>query len=193
MKKFGLILVLLVIFSTGGAFAQTWYNSYAPGIDSGNVLINAGVGFGLLTTGYEIGIPPISVSADFKLPIAAPITVGPLVAFASRTYSLSFSGYGYKFTYTDFAIGVRGMYHFNFVKNLDAYLGLTLGYVINSGKAEYTGDWGTMGKTEPTNFSYFLWGGNLGARYFFTNNIGVYLELGYSGLQVAGLGLALKF
>jgi hypothetical protein len=195
MKKFVFMLVLVAL-STGGIFAQSW-NRYAPGIDKSKVLVNAGIGFGFLGSGYDIGIPPISVSADFKLPIAVPLTVGPLVALASRSYSYSYSymgsTYGYKFTYTDFAIGVRGMYHFNFLKNLDAYAGLTLGYVIDSAKTEYTGDWGTTGKTEPTNYSYFLWGGLIGARYFFTNNIGAYFELGYSGLQVVGFGLSLKF
>jgi hypothetical protein len=198
MKKFKSILVLVLVgISTGKVFAQTWYDSYAPGIDSSNILINAGIGVGLLTSGYDIGIPPISASVDFKVPIAAPVTVGPLVAFASQTYSFSQNiygaAYGYKFTYTNFAIGVRGMYHFNFLKNLDAYAGLVLGYVISSGKAEYTGEWGALGKTEPSNLSYFLWGVDVGARYFFTNNIGAYLELGYSGLQVVSLGLSLKF
>jgi hypothetical protein len=198
MKKFKVILVLLLVgFSTSGVFAQNWYDSYAPGVDSGMVLINAGVGFGILLSGYEMGIPPVSVIADFKLPVAVPITLGPLVAFASETYSRNWEGsgykYGYKFTYTHFAIGVRGMYHFNFLKNLDTYAGLSLGYVFSSGQAEYTGDWGIVGKADPENLSYFLFGAAIGTRYFFTNNIGAYFELGYSGLQVIGLGLSLKF
>jgi hypothetical protein len=198
VKRFKFILVLVFVgFSTGGVFAQNWYDSYAPGIDGSRVLINAGIGFGLLAPGYDLGIPPISASADFKLPVAVPITVGPLVALASQTYSWNLntgaSIYGYKFTYTHFAIGARGMYHFNFLKNLDTYAGLVLGYVISNGKADYTGEWGNSVKTDPTNLSYFLWGINIGARYFFTNNIGAYLELGYSGLQVVNLGLSLKF
>jgi hypothetical protein len=194
MKKFKFILVLLLLgLSTGGVFAQTWYDTYAPGIDNSRFFINAGIGFGVLASGYDIGIPPISVSADFKLPVDFPITVGPLVALSSQTYSWSLGSYGYEFTYTHFAIGARGMYHFNLLRNLDTYAGLVLGYVISSGKAEYTGDWGNVGKTDPVNLSYFLWGANIGARYFFTNNIGAYLELGYSGLQVVSFGLALKF
>jgi hypothetical protein len=194
MTKFKFILVLVLVgLSTGGVFAQDWYDSYAPGIDSSKVLINAGIGFGALLPGYDIGIPPISVSAVFKLPVSVPITLGPLVALSSQTYSYNYAGYGYKFTYTHFAIGARGMYHFNFVKNLDAYAGLVLGYVISSGKAEYTGNWGSVRKTDPTNLSYFLWGADIGVRYFFTDTVGAYLELGYSGLQVIGLGLSLKF
>jgi opacity protein-like surface antigen len=32
-----------------------------------------------------------------------------------------------------------------------------------------------------------------GARYFFTSFLGAYLELGYSGLQILGAGLTVKF
>jgi hypothetical protein len=195
MKKFKLILILVLVgISTGEVFAQSWYNSYAPGIDNSKVLINAGIGFGPLASGYDIGIPPISASADFKIPVAVPITVGPLVALTSKTYSWdSAYGYGYEFTYTQFAMGVRGMYHFNLLKNLDTYAGLVLGYVISSGKSKYTGNWGASVKKDLSSLSYFLWGANIGARYFFTNNIGAYLELGYSGLQVVSFGLSLKF
>ena len=195
MVKKSLLVVALAAIAAGGAFAQERYNSYAPGIDKSKVLINAGVGYGLLSSGYDMGIPPITVSADFKLPVAVPITVGPFLGIASRTFETKVYGDpGYKFTYTDIAIGVRGMYHFNFAKNLDTYAGLVLGYVINSSTAEYTGNWPSgFRKPDPTDYSYFLWGGNIGARYFFTNNIGAYLELGYSGLQFVSLGLSIKF
>jgi hypothetical protein len=197
MKKIKVILVLVLLgVATGGAFAQVW-DRYAPGIDSSKVLINAGVGFGLLLSGYDLGLPPISVAADFKLPAKVPITLGGLFAISSRSYTYDYSYYsvtrGYKFTYTDIGFGLRGMYHVNFAKNLDTYAGLTLGYVISTSKTEYTGTWGTTDKSEPIDYSYFLYGFNVGLRYFFTNNIGAYLEVGYSGLQIASLGLSLKF
>ena len=201
MKK-GILMLVLAAIAVGSVSAQNWWDSFAPGFEENKVFVNAGIGFGALTAGYDLGLPPISASADFKLPIALPITVGPVLGLASRSISFSSSSYnystggyddyGYKFTYTDFAIGVRGMWHFNFVKNLDTYAGLALGYVINTATAEYTGDWAT-GKTDPTDYSYFLFGANIGARYFFTKTIGAYLEVGYSGLQFIGFGLALKF
>ena len=190
MRKVTLVTVLaFLVLSGGSVFAQNW-NSFSPSVDNSKAIINGGIGFGILLPGYELGIPPISVSADFKLPMDLPITLGPVVALTSRTFSFSGYGNGYEFTYTDFAIGVRGMWHFNFLKSMDVYSGLSLGYVVSSADAKYTGDW--VVKTEPGDFSYFLFGINVGARYFFTNSLGAYVELGYSGLQFFGLGLSLK-
>lgn len=185
MKKGFLILILMVI-AAGGAFAQTWYDRYAPGIDAGKVFINAGIGLGP-TGGYDMGIPPLSASADFKLPVKLPITLGGIVTFAQWKYSIpSFLGSDYAFAWNNLGIGVRGMYHFNFLKNLDTYAGLTLGYVIQSfDGGDYVG-------SAYEGASFFLFGANIGARYFFTKNIGAYVEVGYSGLQFASLGLSIK-
>jgi hypothetical protein len=89
--------------------------------------------------------------------------------------------------------GARGAYHFNFIEKLDVYAGLTLGYVIQSAVVTYGSAWDNIPKTDYPATSFFLFGVNIGARYFFTNNIGAYLELGYSGLQVASVGLSVKF
>jgi hypothetical protein len=40
--------------------------------------------------------------------------------------------------------------------------------------------------------SFLLWGFNTGARYFFTENLGVYLELGYSGLNYINTGVTFQ-
>jgi hypothetical protein len=178
-KKIGLFLVLAAIVAGGVSAQSNWYDSYAPGIDQ-NLFVNAGIGLGP-TGGYKMGLPPLSASIDFKLPISLPITLGGIFTFTQWKYSF----YGYDFVWNNIGIGARGMYHFNFVRNLDTYTGLTLGYVIQTFDGEsglgYNG------------VSFFLFGANIGARYFFTNTIGAYLELGYSGLQFLSLGLALKF
>jgi hypothetical protein len=181
MKKSILVLVLAGVLA-GGVFGQTWYDRYAPGIDTSKVFINAGIGLGP-TGGYKMGVPPLSISADFKLPVKLPITVGGIFTFAQWKYSFT----PYDFAWNNIGFGVRGMYHFNLVKNLDTYAGLTLGYVIQ------TFDGGNYSGAGYAGTSFFLFGGNIGLRYFFTNNIGAYLEVGYSGLQFAGLGLSLKF
>jgi hypothetical protein len=48
MKKKLALALLMAALLAGGAFAQEWYNSYAPGIDGSMFLINAGVGWGNL-------------------------------------------------------------------------------------------------------------------------------------------------
>ena len=189
------MFLVLAIVIAGGVFAQEWYNSYAPGVDTNRVFVNAGIGLGP-NGGYSMGIPPISASVDVKLPLDFPITVGAIGTFGTWKYSTSIpaiSNSNTNVTYTNLGIGARGMYHFNFIQNLDTYAGLTLGYVIQTVKATYGTYYDTTPRTGYSGSSFFLWGLNIGARYFFTDMVGAYLELGYSGLQYGGLGVTVKF
>jgi hypothetical protein len=191
MAKKGFVVLVLALGVAGGAFAE-WYDSSAPGIDESKVLINAGVGYGLSV--YTMGIPPISVGVDFKLPIKLPITVGGMAAFSTWGYSVSYGpNRDIDVTYSNIGFGVRGAYHFNFVKNLDTYAGLTLGYVIQTADIKYGSGYDNAGvKPSYDGVSFLLYSFNIGARYFFTNNIGAYLEVGYSALQLASIGLSIK-
>jgi hypothetical protein len=189
MRKVFLVLVLVVL-AAGGVFAQSWYDSYAWRVDDNKLFINAGVGLGP-TGGYSMGIPPISVSVDFKLPIDIPITVGAVATYTTwkaRTTAPGF--YTIDVIYRNIGFGGRGMYHFNFMDNLDTYAGLTLGYVLQKVAVKTSGLGGQGADYDGD--SFFLWGLNIGARYFFTDFIGAYLELGYSGLQFASVGLSVK-
>jgi hypothetical protein len=47
--------------------------------------------------------------------------------------------------------------------------------------------------TVKNDLSAFYYGFNLGARYFFTNNIGAYVELGYNAVSVVNASLTVKF
>jgi hypothetical protein len=191
MRKKLVLALLMTAMTVGGVFAQNWYDSYAPGIDESKAFINIGVGIGYTT--YLLGVPPISVSADFKLPISLPITVGGTAAFSTWGYTVGSGNYLIDVTYYNFGFGARGAYHFNFVKNLDVYSGVTLGYVIQSANVIYGSAYGNVSRPAYRGEPFFLYGFNIGARYFFTKNIGVYSELGYSGLQIASIGLSLKF
>jgi len=176
----GLFILALVTLATGGAFAQ----GYAPVVADNNFFINAGVGFGP-TGGYNLGILPLSASVDFKLPIGLPITVGGIVTYTTWKFSVN----AISVTYTNIGLGGRAMYHLNLIDKLDTYAGLTLGYAMQSAKMETGISYDTSTEAK----SFFLWGGNIGARYFFTNLIGAYLELGYSSLQYVSIGASIKF
>jgi hypothetical protein len=188
MKKLGFVLVLASVLA-GGVFGQTWYKSYAPGIEGTKFFVNAGIGYGVLP--YKIALPPISASAEYAL-AKLPISVGAY--FGITTYEEE-TVYTYKGTMTGF--GAKASYHFNFLKNLDTYASVTLGWLIWS--EEYTipaygyGSYTVPAQDYETDLSTFLYGFNVGARYFFTKNIGAYVELGYSAVSVASVGLALKF
>jgi hypothetical protein len=197
MKQTFIISVLAMVVA-GGVFGQadkTWYNSYAEGIDQ-KYYFNAGIGAGP-TGGYESGILPLAASLDFKLSVDKPITVGGIINFSQWKYTVSMpagtEGRPPKVTYKDYDIkwnnlglGLRGMWHFNFKRNLDTYAGVTLGYVFQ------TFDGGELESSEYKGLSFFLFGVNVGLRYFFTETVGAYLELGYSGLQFVSAGLSIK-
>jgi len=170
-----------------------WFNSFAPGFENNKFFINTGIGLGP-TGNYNMGIPPISASIDFKVTDVLPITVGAIVVFNTWNWKSGNPPLDVSVTYRNIGIGARAMYHFNFLENLDIYAGITLGYVIQSASITYgTGYPPGYSASGINSKSFFLWGSNIGARYFFTDLIGVYAEVGYSGLQYLNAGLSLKF
>ncbi|WP_291722274.1 porin family protein [Bernardetia sp.] len=165
------ILSLLFVFTLSSAQAQ---------YEQGQLDVNLGVG--LLPTFFGSGtsqaIPPVGLSVEYG--VTDNISVGGYAAYASTKID-GFDDWGYNYT----ILGARGAYHFN-VNNerFDPYVGALLGYNIVS----FTGDDDFTGATA----SGFAWSGFLGARYRFTDNIGVFGELGY-GISILQLGLNLKF
>jgi hypothetical protein len=194
-KKIGIMLAL--VFVAGGtAFAVDWA-AYPDSVTKGKFIFNAGIGLGTPLRGAMV-VPPIILSADYALPLGGlPFTLGLLGGFTTsqEKWSAPYTGvdYGYTHSYTGIAIAGRFGYHPNLgVKNLDVYADIALGYYIFSGKAEYSGSWGTIQRTSPNDYSQFYWGLNLGARYFFANALGVFVELGYSVLSSLTVGISLK-
>ena len=99
---------------------------------------------------------------------------------------------GYNWSYSYIFIGGRGEYHFDKSElkiqndNLDLYAGLTLGFniVTVSEPNIVTGGYSAQG-------SYFLFGLHIGGRYYFSQNIGAFLELGYGVGYITG-GVSFK-
>jgi hypothetical protein len=69
---------------------------------------------------------------------------------------------------------------------IDSYAGLTLGYNIVSSK-----EIGTVRSGYSASSSYFLYVGHLGLRYYFSQQLGAQVELGY-GLGVINVGISYK-
>jgi hypothetical protein len=136
-----------------------------------------------------MSLPPISLSAEYALGLPnIPLSVGAY--FGVTGYNEELTAYSsYKGTLVGF--GAKGSYHFNFLKNLDTYVGLTLGWLVYTQEVKST--WMDTTATAKNDLSTFLYGFSLGARYFFTKNIGAYAELGYSAVSVLSAGLSLKF
>ena len=179
MKKITFSILMVLGFLVGTqSFAQ-----YSP--DKGSKLLNAGVGLG----GYGLGIgysSGISLGASLEFGVIKNITVGGFVDYRRLSYT-GFNGLaGDGITY--FYVGARGSYHFNELLSLsddkmDAYAGIGLGYLGVSG-SYYAGYGGSSG----TIFVPI----HLGFRYFFSEKIGGFAEVGTSVAPVK-LGVTFKF
>ena len=164
-------------------------------LGKGNLQLNAGTGI----SGWGI---PVYVGLDYG--VTDEITVGGELSYRYDTSSYAiranFGRFGEyrsdKITYRHHTFGVftNGNYHFNRLlrlpRQLDLYAGASLGFFFGSTSTssnwdrEYTGD----------SYSGFSAALQTGARYFFTDNFGVNLELS-GGVLTSGLkaGITYKF
>jgi len=193
MKKTILVLVLVALV-TGGAFAQEWYNSFAPGVvDTGTKLfINLGAGIGAFPIyTSNLVIPPVEANIEYALfPDIIPLTIGGYFMFTQGNNDESSVGAykGSKLTETAMSFGLRAAWHFNLLEKVDTYVAVGLGWVIWT--ADYVPKVDSYNANDYSMFGYDV---RLGARYYFINNLGLYLELGYNPISFVGAGLALKF
>jgi hypothetical protein len=194
MKKLSvLICSLALVLGTTASLSAMDLTTYPSAFKQGNIAINAGIGLGSLSGYGNTVIPPVSASVDFALPVAKlPFSFGALVGFTSSKYSYTYGSYGsYSYDYSIIAIGGRAGYHFNFdVKNLDTYVGFMLGYYLVSASYTGTGYYSSLSSSSAA-AGGIGWGTYVGARYFFTPNIGAFAELGYGFTYITG-GVSFK-
>lgn len=150
---------------------------------NGDKLLNLGIG---INSYYSGGIP---FGASLEFGVTDAISVGGNVDYLSSNYKGEF---GFKFTALYF--GARVNYHFNELLKIesdkvDVYGGLTLGYRSFSFK-DRSDDGIGLGKSYGS--GVYL-GGLVGGKYYFTNNIGAFVELGAIGSTNARVGVAFKF
>ena len=150
----------------------------------GTTAINAGIGLGSYYN--SLSIPPLSVSLDYGVADNlingnnGSISVGGFVGYAAS----SFSGWTTdKVTVSYAALGARGAFHYQFAPKLDTYAGLMLSYDIVSSSYDAFSNY--------IKSSHIDWSLFLGARYFFTEKIGAFAELGY-GFYNLNLGVTFK-
>jgi hypothetical protein len=181
MKKAAAVLLL----ST--ALALTAVSAAPTPLQKGDILLNAGLGLG----SFDLGSLRINgpgwwanygsyflfggyVAVDYVLPIDFPLTIGLEVGYSYTSidspYTNVFSG-----SASAVPILIRAAWHPDFaIPNLDTYVLFKLGYAVGSFGGEIA-DKSTI-STEP---SGALIGFNIGGRYFFTENLGAFGELGY--------------
>ena len=148
MKKL-LLLVVAFLFLGLGAQAQST-------MSKGQLIGSAKIGFS------DYGLP-LGIAADYG--VASGFINGKGAVSVGGELGLYLSD-----TYTHLSLAARGNFHYEFVQNLDTYLGLNLGLVGRN----------------------FALNGHLGARYYF-GKFGVGLEFGMGHSAGGTIGVSMKF
>ncbi len=165
MKK--ITLLFLIIASSIITYAQN------P-LPKGKAQINAGLGL----SSYGV---PLYFGLDYG--VHQDITVGGEISF--RSFSENYKGIGY--SQNVIGISGNGNYHFNTILNIpkewDFYAGLNLGFYL----------WNTPNNYPGSNSSGLNLGLQVGGRYYFTQKVGINLELGGGNVFSSGkLGVTIK-
>ena len=163
------LLVLFTIILSGAAIAY----GQNP-LPVGKAQLNAGLGLS------DWGIP-VYVGVDFGA--SKDFTLGGELSF--RSYNDNYNGIGYG--HTIIGISGNGNYHFNSLLNIprnwDFYAGLNIGYYTWLSSSDYRGNRG----------SGLGLGLQVGGRYYFTQKVGLNLELGGGNAFSGGkIGLTFK-
>ena len=170
MKKLAVTLIIFISALIAG-------KAHAQAFQQGDKLLNLGLG---LNSYYSGGVP---FGASFEVGIDDDLSVGANVDY------LSTSNYGYRFTALYF--GGRGSYHFNRILNIkdekfDLYAGAGLGYRSFSWADSYNGI-----SIDSYGSGIYL-GIHLGAKYYFSDTVGAFAEIGAVGSTNARIGVGFK-
>ena len=159
---------LLTFFFLLALVATTSFKGFSQAYKQGDKLLNATVGLGN-------GFGSLSLGGSFEYGFTDAISAGGGVDYLSLGNSYGTGGLLY--------IAARGSYHLGELlkagDKLDPYAGLGLGYLSWPG----TGIGGLSG---------VFFQGHIGARYYFSDNIGGVAEIG-AGAATLKLGVAFKF
>lgn len=165
------ITFILVFLTTTTLFAQQ-----NGAFSKGDKLLNIGIG---INSFYDGGIP---IGASYEQGIAPNISVGVNADYLSHDYlSLKF---------TAIYFGVRASYHVNDLlkiksDKIDLYGGPTLGYRSFS--------WKDSDQDFGDNYGSGLFlGAYVGGKYYLSNKVGLFTELGSIGSTNARIGVAFK-
>lgn len=190
MKKSFSLFVIISFFTASQIAAQAFQKGTGVG--------SAGIGFGS-SIGSHSGTqtPAISIQYEQGLwPLGSDgvISLGGYAGYKAFQYKYDAGSVNYKQNWNYTIIGARAAYHYTGLENekIDVYGGLMLSYNIlkykfkdNSGSGSGIYNSGSYGSA--AGFTAYA-----GGRYFFSNNLGAFAELGY-GVSYLTVGLSLKF
>lgn len=180
MRKTSKAFLLLVIMGLA-VFSAKGQSEY----DEGQIDINAGLGI-IPTFGLGKVQMPISLSVDYAVQEdvgIGDIGIGGYLGFSSSTENDP--NYG-NISRAYYIAGVRGTYHVDFIEGVDTYFGVLAALRVATLKVENSafGDLPSAGGG--TGYSLFA-----GGRYYFSENVGVFAEIGY-GISIINAGLSVR-
>jgi hypothetical protein len=179
MKKIIGILSLAILIN---------FNATSQSFEIGDNVLGIGIGIGG-NYGYSSLSGSPSIGLYYENGVTEIGTVGILGIGGYLGYK------SYKDEYSYFGYSAKGAFHYTGldVEKFDPYAGLMLGYNIASSTIKETGTTSIYSNSNyndasgSVNFSGFV-----GARYFLTNNVAAYAELGF-GVSNLTVGAAFKF
>jgi hypothetical protein len=161
--------------------------SYAYGYNRGDKLLNLGVGL----SSYYYGTP---IGLSYESGVGDDVSFGAQFDYNSGNYDGYYNS-NYRWGYSAYYAGIRGSYHFNRAlgindKDIDLYAGVGLGYQrFRWDDDSYGYGYGySYNYRSGLFFNYFI-----GGKYYFSEKIGAFVELGYTGLSSSRVGLSVKF
>ncbi len=181
-----LILAVAILDSNTTIKAQAFKN--------GDMVGNLGVGFGWYGYGYgTTSLPAFSLSLEKgikDIENVGPLSIGGIIGFKHASYNWASS---YDWSWNDIIIAARGALHYDLFKvsKLDTYGGIALGVRIEN-ESYYTYNLAGDVVKAKANFTHGLFALYLGGRYYVSDNLAVFGELGY-GLGYLTLGISYKF
>lgn len=178
-----------LLFGAGSAQAQ----SYTTGTNA----LNLGVGFGYsIAYGGGTATPVLSASFEHGFAPLGPGIVGGGAVFSYQGNSWSWTdGYGdsYHEKWRTMLFGIRGTWHPDVLvgDKYDVYGGVQLGYYHYAWTYTESGPYVSNYHYENPLNSHIGIGLVAGGRYYFTNAIGIFGEVGYD-ISYLKLGLTVK-
>ena len=200
--SFGLMISTITIAQTPVMTGNILFDPYF-GIPTGNVLWNNGSG-----ENYKVKGGQFAYGGRLEYMIADDLGIGVDVNYVktgfsydslsvTSTYNATTGMYDidstsglYDYTAQKTRIMVRINKHFVQTDNVDAYFGAAAGYRLVSRTTTFGGEPVTDQDEALIPVAFRL---ALGARFYFTQNIGAHIELGAFGGQIIEAGLAFKF
>lgn len=179
MKKLSLVVLVLTLGSSV-VFGQIAYKA-------GDKNVGGMIGLGGYGGVYGESTLP-SLAASYELGFNENISIGGVAGFTSSSYTIS-GNWQYKYTYI--LVGARGAYHYDLLHkdNIDTYGGILIGYnIVSFSEENRPASWPYPVSASS---SYLTYGGFVGGRYYFNENLGVQAELGY-GIGLLTVGVTYK-